>query len=563
MVPDLLLRTSRKAVNSVLVPILKRRLSRFLATLDDPRSVQRQALWNKLRYCEGSQFARDHAFHEIRTLDAFRRNVPIVTYDSHEPYIRDVAEGRVNALFRPSEKIVMFTMSSGTTGAPKLIPITRPWMDEYRRGWNLWGVRTALDHRALLQSRYLTVVGDWDMKRSPSGHPCGMASGMTIRAQNLFVRLCYSVPSFVHAISDSDARYYTMLRLSVGENIGFFTTTTPSVLMHFANTGNAFRETLIRDVADGTLSDQLDIPHEIRCQLARRVRLRRPDLARKLEQIVARTGTLYPKDYWDLSVLGCWIGGTVGGTARNLSTYYGNVPRRDIGLVASEGRFTIPLEDETTSGVLDISSHFYEFIPEEEIDSVQPTVLEAHELEADRNYFIVITTFSGLFRYNLFDMVRCTGFRGRTPLLSFLNKGQRISDMEGEKITEHHLVEAVVSASEQLELPTPMFTAVPMRPSASAPHYVLLIEEQELSAQELATQFTQYVESWLASHNVMYQTKRADGYLDPCRISRVPIGTWDRYRKEELARRGVGEDQYKHPSLILDASVIGRFTNSV
>ena len=37
---------------------------------------------------------------------------------------------------------------------------------------------------------------------------------------------------------------------------------------------------------------------------------------------------------------------------------------------------TIPMADATPSGVLDITTHFFEFIPEEEIDlSPQPTVL--------------------------------------------------------------------------------------------------------------------------------------------------------------------------------------------
>jgi len=61
---------------------------------------------------------------------------------------------------------------------------------------------------------------------------------------------------------------------------------------------------------------------------------------------------------------------------------------RDVGLIASEGRMTIPMSDNTPSGVLDITTHYFEFIPEEEADKPNPTVLAAHEVQPGKNYFI-------------------------------------------------------------------------------------------------------------------------------------------------------------------------------
>ena len=51
---------------------------------------------------------------------------------------------------------------------------------------------------------------------------------------------------------------------------------------------------------------------------------------------------------------------------------------------------TIPLADGTPSGVLDVTTHYFEFIPEEEGDSPQPTVLAAHELQEGRTYYILL-----------------------------------------------------------------------------------------------------------------------------------------------------------------------------
>ncbi len=76
-------------------------------------------------------------------------------------------------------------------------------------------------------------------------------------------------------------------------------------------------------------------------------------------------------------------------------------PVRDVGLIASEGRMTIPIDDGTPAGLLDIRHHYFEFIPEEQADLEQPETLEATELFEGRNYFIVLTTAGGLYRYNI------------------------------------------------------------------------------------------------------------------------------------------------------------------
>src|SRR5205085_5390998 len=119
----------------------------------------------------------------------------------------------------------------------------------------------------------------------------------------------------------------------------------------------------------GTLSERFDIPGPVRSALAHRIKKRYPERARQLEEIIRRTGTLYPKDYWPKDcILGNWTGGSVGAYLRHYPQYYGATPVRDVGLIASEGRMTIPMADGTPSGVLDVTSHYFEFIPEEEAD---------------------------------------------------------------------------------------------------------------------------------------------------------------------------------------------------
>ena len=139
----------RALAGKVVVPRLQKKLAWFEGQLQRARTVQRDLLFAKVRRAAASQFGKDHGFASIQTLADFRRQVPIAGYDYYWPYIEPVTKGDVGAMFPPGEKLLMFTLSSGTTDTPKLIPINRIWMDEYRRGWQLWGVKAFLDHYPL------------------------------------------------------------------------------------------------------------------------------------------------------------------------------------------------------------------------------------------------------------------------------------------------------------------------------------------------------------------------------------------------------------------------------
>jgi hypothetical protein len=549
----------KSVLHELILRFYEKQFRRFQSQLGRARVIQRELLFSKVRHCAGSRFGRDHFFREIKTVADFRRNIPIARYEYYYPYIKQVTEGNVAAMFPADEKLVMFTLSSGTTGDSKLIPVTRRWLQEFQQGWQIWGIQAFLKHRALVGSKMLAIVGNWDMRRTPTGIPCGMASGLSARFQNPLVKRYYVIPAGVFAIDDAAAKYYTLLRLALAEPVRFFSTATPATVIRFAKLGNEYRELLIRDIAQGTLSNEFEVPPHVRTQLSARIRRPQPERARQLENIVNRTGTLYPKHYWDLAILGCWLGGTVGSQAGHMAEFYGDVTCRDIGLLSSEGRHTIPMEDGTPVGALAINSHYYEFVPEDEINSPQPTVLECHELEVGKKYFILMTTSSGLYRYNIYDVVRCTGYVGETPLLEFLHKGERCSDMEGEKITEYHLVHAVAEAAAAAGIKINQFTAVPVRPENELPHYTFMVEEQEIGGRDKALAFLAGIESWLVRHNVMYQTKRDDRYLGAPRLVKVPAGTWGAYAQAEVARRRVGDDHYKHPYLVLDEAFLARF----
>ncbi len=136
-----------------------RRLRGYLRHADDCRDIQRGKLLEKLRLNQDSQFGREHGFDGIRTVSDFRNRVPIANYETYRPYIEQVKDGNPGALFGPGTKVLMFSMTSGTTSQSKYVPITNHFFREYRRSWNYWGLATFRDHTDLL-SKYTLTLGE-------------------------------------------------------------------------------------------------------------------------------------------------------------------------------------------------------------------------------------------------------------------------------------------------------------------------------------------------------------------------------------------------------------------
>src|SRR5262249_36009711 len=268
----------------------------------------------------------------------------------------------------------------------------------------------------------------------------------------------------------------------------------PSSLVSLARTCDESKESLIRDLYQGTINRRMGIPDDIRAKLSRRLRPE-PELARTLSAVADRTGTIYPRDLRGSSpfLIGTWTGGSVGAYMRRLPMYFGQAPVRDIGLVASEGRMTIPLADGTPSGVLDVQSHYFEFLPEEESDSVRPTVLSADEVELGCRYFILLTTSYGLYRYNICDLVQVTGFHNGTPLVEFLSKGANFSNVTGEKLSEYQVIKAMAELCRSFDLKLTSYSMAPCW-NNSRPYYGLFLEKSDLPDKDQDTHLVQMLD---------------------------------------------------------------------
>jgi hypothetical protein len=541
----------RRLVGKIVGHPVRRHFRAFEDATHNPRAWQDHILERIIRCQTDTGFGRDHHFASIHSPADFRRCVPVAPYEYVEPYIARVRQGDHRALLADA-KIHMFALTSGTTATRKFIPVTPQYLADYKRGWNMWGVKAFRDHIGVKLRPILQMSSDWQEFRTESGIPCGSVSGLTASMQKRIIRWLYCIPACVGCIKDPAAKYYTALRLSLPRAVGMIIAANPSSLVNLARAGDMDKEHLIRDLFDGTLSAHVDVPGTIRAQLARTLQKRHVKRARELEEIVRRTGRLYPKDYWAREFLiGNWTGGSVGLYLRHFPRYFGNAPVRDIGLLASEGRMTIPVDDTTSSGVLDITTHYFEFMPEAEADKPNPITLASHEVQEGQTYFILPTTSYGLYRYHISDLVRVTGFHNRTPLVEFLSKGAHFANLTGEKLSEYHVSEAMrdVLAAQDLTL-----TAYSLAPCwhDEQPYYGLFVERGDLNTGERGVRLAEALDRRLRALNIEYDSKRESLRLGPIRLQVLANRAWQQWDRQRLQNTGGTLEQYKHPCLIAD-----------
>jgi hypothetical protein len=544
---------NKVVLKAVAIPV-RRRLNQFEAATTDPRRVQEAVLRDILAAQQATGFGRDHHFSTLKTVEDFRRVLPVAGYEAVEPYMARVRKGETAALLS-DPKVYMFALTSGTTATRKYIPVTARYLADYKRGWNIWGLKVFRDHPAVKMRPIVQMSGDHDEFRTESGVPCGAVTGLTATMQKRIIRWLYCVPGGVGRIKDPLAKYYLVMRLSLPRSVGMIIAANPSTLIALARAGDQEKESLLRDLYDGTLSTRLDIPPELRRLIAPRLK-KHPERVRVLEQVVSRTGTLLPRDAWDRPfLLGNWTGGSVGAYLRHYPKYFGDNVVRDVGLIASEGRMTIPFSDNSPAGVLDVTSHYFEFLPESEADSPHPTVLGAHELQEGGRYFILLTTGYGLYRYHIHDLVRVAGFHNNTPLIEFLSKGAHFANITGEKLSEYQVTQGMAQVLREMDLGLTSYGVAPVWPEdeGESPGYGLFVEQGDVSpaaAEALAAR----LDERLCAANIEYESKRASLRLAAVRVQVVEPGFWQRWDRERLRQRGGTLEQYKHPCLIADVN---------
>ncbi len=483
---------------------------RFARALRDPRETQLGILRRILRRNETTWFARQHGFRRMESLRDFRGGVPIRDYEAYAALIDRVARGEEAVLTR--DRVRCVEPSGGTTGAVKQVPYTNASLREFSAATSAW-LYDLLRHRPRLRrGRAYWAISP------PSRHPTRTVGGVPVGMEHdsdyfppvarWLLDRALGVPRVVSQAPDlPTCRYLTLRSLLAMPDLALISVWSPSFLTLLGDALDHEFERLLCDLESGGFS--VELPSPLRSALVRALPAR-PRLARRLQ---ARFGRSPPEDLGEiwpgLALISCWADGHA---ARALSGMRRRFPRVEVqgkGLLATEGVVSIPLIA-AGAPVTALTSHFLEFLDPEGGEDIHL----ADELETGRIYEVVLTTGGGLYRYRLKDLVRVEGWYRRAPLLSFVGRADRASDLTGEKLTVEH-AERVIAAAVGRTGVRPTFAM--LAPSwGEPPHYRLYAEVEAGAVHGLAIAVEE-----LLSQSHHYALCRSLGQLGPVQGVRV------------------------------------------
>ena len=526
---------------------------RFKKRTKRAEQIQSRVLDWLIKLNGDSDFGRAHGLSGAGNYKELVQRVGITDYETYRTYVEQMADGNNRALLGSDVKPVMFALTSGTTGKPKQIPVSKIFLRNYRRGWFLLVSWLWANHKELRYRQVFQLSSPLDDYFTAAGIPCGAISGMTAKMPNWLARSYYSVPQDATYIKDTPSRYYAAIRIAAEQDVGLIVTASPATLIGMAKSVQQRSEELLRDIHDGSLSEKCQIASDLRQNLCRKLKPN-PKLARTLERKAGSEGLL-PRDYWRVSVIACWLGGTMGLYIPQLRDIYGKAALHDIGLLASEGRMSVPLVDESPQGVLDIDNNFYEFIPAEEIDNWSGPGLLGHELQIGQKYFILLSTPNGFFRYNMSDVVEVMDYMGQAPVIRFLNKGTHISSIVGEKLSEYNVVQAMAKASKIIGREDQCYEAVLCPQWSEPPFYRLNVDAKACAGLETAEgrkKLAEVFDQALIELNIEYKSKRKTGRLGPVQLRTLEPGYLAECDRKQMARSVTARSQFKHRYLLTE-----------
>lgn len=414
--------------------------------LEDSQRIQIQILMEIVDRAQMSAYGKAHKFNEVNDIESWQQKIPISTYQDYSPYIQAEMNGTEHQLYDAATEVYILT--TGSTGKAK-------YFMESAAGSAAKLLVMAM--RGMYMSQLLPVTRDMEAKnltisnyaqvgKSSDGKSILRASGQTARnlrkktgTMNIIPENFWEVPNI-----DPETREYMIGVLALAE---------PRFSKVFCNNLYSFGRVLdqiknnsrqmIEDIRIGCFSCPVD--KEIEDSLNKLV-FKNSDRANVLEGFLRDRESLIEskedihKIWPQLQMVSCWLSGTVGRDAREvLRRLPSKIRCFDMGYGASEGKLNIPTALAEPAGFAALFSVFYEFLP---LDKKE-TPLCMWEVEIGKCYELIITTYSGLYRYNMLDIVRIVGFIGKTPKFVFCGKSTDCVEIKGNKIYGYQISDLI------------------------------------------------------------------------------------------------------------------------
>ena len=412
-----------------------------------PETVQEfqiRALHKVLENGMKSDYGLRYKFADIGNIRGYCSSLPLTNYDTYQPMVHLAARIDGTYIFT-DEEITAYTLSYGRVGVPKRLPVTpkhlAPYMREMERmlgGKKVFFMAESLPFRSPvlnLDTKYTSTL---------TGLLLSEFYNENVRVSLSRKRADITTPSellFPDELMDLE---YPRLFFALRER-DITTIYAPNAWIFLNNMYRLAKnwKQLCDDIEAGRISELERFPEDKRKKLNSRI-APDPQRAKELRKIFAlcKDGNVLSlvKDIWP-SLVEVIADGT------GSYAVYADIIRDNMrhvkysnNFLASEEAFIAKAVPNTDLYELDLSANFYEFMPLSEKENGK--TLLAHELEAGGEYRVIVSGYSGLYRYCTNILVRCEEVSESSVTLSKLcPRDYDIHSMEG--ITEETVYHAV------------------------------------------------------------------------------------------------------------------------
>ena len=498
---------------------------------------------------KATEFGRQHDFSHIKTPQQYRASVPLGDYDTYRPYIKRMADGEKNVLL--ADSLQYFGVTSGTTGEQKLIPVTR---HSLKIASGYMAILTQRMMYKAFKSQYsygrgLTLTDMLPAGETKGNTPVCSATSGGMKSIRRLIPLMWTSPPEIMELYDRDNSLYLHLLFGLKEKklmyiSGVFIS---SVLDMFRFLEEHWRD-LVEDIRRGKISTPHKLDDKIRERLmkgmipdsSRAEELSR-ELAAGMEGIAKR---IWPK----LICLMTVTGGSFSVYDKKVGHYTGDLPVYSPIYAATEALVGINPYVDKISYVLTPDTAYFEFIPLPSINESSPKAVGVEDLVPGSDYEVVMTTYTGLYRYRLGDVVRVDGYYNTSPKLKFLYRKNQMLNIAAEKTTEQHVSSAMERAFRDLGLTLVDYTSL-SDTSVSPGRYVFFVELREGSRYGTDT-ISNALEKELCNANPAYGRIRSKGKLGMSKTIVVREGTFRGYKEGIIKKRGISRTQLKVPRIL-------------
>ena len=448
-------------INSLASWVLKQRIHQIELFLKYPNEVQEELLMNLLRSSENTVIGKQYEFESIKSYSTFSERIPISTYEDLEPMIEKTRQGEQHVFW--NTPIKWFAKSSGTTNAKsKFIPVSEEALEDchYKGSKDLLCMYLNNNENSeLFLGKSLRLGGSKQIYEDNNSF-FGDLSAILIENMPIWAEFSSTPSNKISLMSEWETKIAAIINETKYENVTSFAGV-PSWMMVLMN------------------------------------------------KVLEDSGKTHLLEVWpNLEVY--FHGGVSFEPYRE--QYQKLLPKTDFKYYeiynASEGFFAIQDLNDSNDLLLMLDyGIFYEFIPMDTFGKTNQKVLQLHEVQLDKNYALVITTNSGLWRYLIGDTIRFTSlspFRIRVT-----GRTKHHINVFGEELMVENTDRAIAKACQMTNTEIVDYTVAPifMKDKEKGAHEWMI--EFKKNPKDLE-QFQKLLDETLQSLNSDYEAKRTN-----------------------------------------------------